>query len=75
MNPQKPKPKNLKTLFFMFFSQKLNNFICKNKILIFLTPLGPLGACLYKFEKTVSDAKSADFEARSSLTHLRKETQ
>ena len=55
-------------------AQKLNSFICK-KNSDSLTPLGPLGARLYRFEKIGPDQKSADLEARSSLTHLRKETQ
>ena len=44
---------NWKPPFFMFWLNlraKLNCFICKKKS-DFLTPLGPLGACPYRFEK------------------------
>ena len=51
MNPQKPKPKNLKTLFCIFVSQKMNIFKCRNKILILWHPWDPWGPVYIDLKK------------------------
>ena len=52
--------------------QELNTLICKKKSDSLTPLLGPLGTSPYRFEKkNMSDPAVC----RSSLTHLRKETQ
>ena len=72
MNPQKPKPKN--PILFVLSAKNWTLSYVKIKFWFFDTP-GIPGGRLYRFEKIGPDPKSADLEARSSLTHLRKETQ
>ena len=55
----------------MFYEPKGQKHIFVKKNSEFLTPLRPLGVCLYIFEKIVSDLAVC----RSNLTHLREETQ